>query len=212
MCQIHADGIEDRQRIGIAPFRQLLHFLELFSGCEMLRQRDACGGRELCDRVLREIFAADAEIAGPLIAHGVFVQIDRCKGQLIEPAENISLGVDVTDSFARAHCKAHDAARAKAHIACQCSHVAVVGNDDGYIADLLRSAVIDRFDLLAAFTRDLDKQGGHHRCIADEGAGGGNANAVDARHFGGCGLKSRDDAVKLILGVGAGFRVPDDLL
>ena len=28
MCQIHADGIEDRQRIGIAPFRQLLHFLE----------------------------------------------------------------------------------------------------------------------------------------------------------------------------------------
>ena len=212
MCQIYADGIEDRQRIGIAPFRQLLHFLELFSGCEMLRQRDACGGRELCDRVLREIFAADAEIAGPLIAHGVFIQIDRCKGQLVEPAENISLGVDVTDSFARAHCKAHDAARAKAHIACQCSHVAVVGNDDGYIADLLRSAVIDRFDLLAAFTRDLDKQGGHHRCIADEGAGGGNANAVDARHFGGCGLKSRDDAFKLILGVGAGFRVPDDLL
>ena len=212
MCQLHADGIEDRQRIGIAAFRQLLHFLELFSGCEMLRQRDACGGRELCDRVLREIFAADTEIAGPLIAHGVFIQIDRCKGQLVEPAENISLGVDVTDSFARAHCKAHDAAFVKAHIARQCSHVAVVGNDDGYIADLLRSAVIDRFDLLAAFTRDLDKQGGHHRCIADEGAGGGNADAVDARHFGGCGLKSRDDAVKLILRVGAGFRVPDDLL
>lgn len=106
MCQLHADGIEDRQCIGIAYFRQFLHFLELFSGCEMLRQRDACGGRELCDRVLREIFAADTEIAGPLIAHGVFIQIDRGKGQLVEPAENISLGVDVTDSFARAHCKA----------------------------------------------------------------------------------------------------------
>ena len=48
------------------------------------------------------------------------------------------------------------------------------------IRDSLRSAVIDRFDLLAAFTRDLDKQGGHHRRIADEGAGGRNADAVHA--------------------------------
>ena len=63
MGEIHADGFEDLQRIRQALFGQLLHFLELLGRGQALGKRDSGGGGQLGDCVLREILAADAEIA-----------------------------------------------------------------------------------------------------------------------------------------------------
>ena len=172
MPQIHADGFENVLRIRNALLCQLLHFLELFRRRQAFRQRNASRRSQLYDGVLREVFAADADVAGPFIAHGVFIQIDRGKGQLTEPAEKITVGVDIAYGFARAHGKTHDRAFMQTHRACKRGNVAVVGNNDGHIADLLRGTVEDGLDLFAAAARHLEEDGGNHRRVADEHACG----------------------------------------
>lgn len=172
MAKIDTDGFENVLRIRNALRCQLLHLLELFRRRQAFRQCDASRRSQLYDRVLRKVFAAHAKVAGPFIAHGVFIQIDRGKGQLTEPAEEITVGVDIAYGFTRAHRKPHHAACAEAHRACERGHVAVVGNDDGHVSDLLRGAVKDGLDLFAAAARDLEEDGGNHRRVADEHACG----------------------------------------
>ena len=115
MPQIHADGFENILRIRNALLCQLLHLLELFRRRQAFRQCDASRRSQLYDRVLREVFAADADVAGPFIAHGVFIQIDRRKRQLAEPAEQIAVSVHIANRFARAHSKTHDRAFMQTH-------------------------------------------------------------------------------------------------
>ena len=172
MPQIHADGFENILRIRNALLCQLLHFLELFRRRQAFCQRNASRRSQLYDRVLRKVFAADADVAGPFIAHGVFIQIDRRKRQLAEPAEQIAVSVHIANRFARAHSKTHDRAFMQTHCTCKRGHVAVVGDDDGHIADLLRGAVEDGLDLFAAAARHLEEDGGNHRRVADEHACG----------------------------------------
>ena len=172
MAQIHADGSENIERARVAAFRQLLHFLELFRRRQAFRQCDASRRSQLYDGILREIFAAHAKVAGPFIAHGVFVQVGRRKGKFADPAEQVALTVDITDRLARAHRKPHHAACAEAHRPCERGHVAIVGDDDGHIAELLCGAVEDGLDLLAAAARHLEEDGGDHRGVADEHACG----------------------------------------
>ena len=63
MSKVDADGAEDVERAGMAALRQLLHLFELFRRRQAFCQRNASRRSQLYDRVLREIFAADAEIA-----------------------------------------------------------------------------------------------------------------------------------------------------
>ena len=103
---------------------------------------------------------------------GVFIQIDRRKGKLAEPAKQITVGVDIAYGFTRAHGKTHDRAFMQTHRACKRGHVAVVGNDDGHVSDLLRGTFEDGLDLFAATARHLEEDGGNHRRVADEHACG----------------------------------------
>ena len=80
MGQICADGGEDPAGAAVALLHEVLHDLELFSGRERGIQLDAGARRELDDGILREILAADADVRGPLVRHGVLKEVDRRKG------------------------------------------------------------------------------------------------------------------------------------
>ena len=149
MGQICADGSEDPAGATVTLLHEVLHDLELFSGRERGIQLDAGARRELDDGILREILAADADVRGPLVRHGVLKEVDRRKGQLVKPAEHLALGVDIADGLGRTHSHAHNGAALQAHGPGQRRHVAVVRHDDRHIADLSGRAVIDRLDKLA---------------------------------------------------------------
>ena len=198
MRQIRADGAENILCPLVAALGQRLYGLELLRGGQPLVQRDAGGGRELDDGVLREILAAHAPVAGPFVDGGRFAQIDRRERQLVEPAEQIAAAVNVPCRLTRTHGKAHDAAVLQTHRARERGHVAVVGDDDRHVADLFGRAVIDGLDLLALRARDLQKQRGDHRAVAHERPRGRDADAVDTRQLGSGGLEGADDAVILV--------------
>ncbi len=100
----------------------------------------------------------------------------------------------------------------RTHGARQRGHVAVVGNHNRHVADLLGGAVVDALDLVATLTRNLDEQRSDHGRVAHEGAGGRHADSVDARHLGGGRLEGGHDLVEMVLGILGDLREPHDLL
>ena len=62
-----------------ALVHQLLDLLELLSRGEVGGQADAGGGSQLDDGVLGEVFDPAADVAGPLVLHGVGGHVHRAK-------------------------------------------------------------------------------------------------------------------------------------
>ena len=164
------------------PSASVLHGLELLRGGQPLVQRDAGGGRELDDGVLREVLAAHAPVAGPFVDGGrarsrstgakasSLNQPSRSPLRSTYPAASL---VPMARPMTQPSCRLIAPASA--------GHVAVVGDDDRHVADLLCRAVIDGLDLLALRARDLQKQRGDHRAVAHERPRGRDADAVDPR-------------------------------
>ena len=100
----------------------------------------------------------------------------------------------------------------EAHSAGKGGDVAVVGDYQGHVAYLLRSADVDVLDLLVELVlRHLEEEGSDHGAVLDVDAGGRDADGVHARHVGGGGLEGVHDALEVIVRVGCGFGEPDDL-
>ena len=210
--QVDADGLKDCLRAGIVLLHQLLHSLQLLSGGQIGVQLDTGPGRQLDDSVLREVLAANADVGGPLVSHGLLVQVNGGESQLADPAQHILVLVNIAHSFAGAHGQAHDRAAAHAHSAGQSGDVAVIGNHHGDIADLGAGPVVDGLDLIPAGAGDLDEQTGDHGSIADENTGRGNADAVHPGHLGGRGAEGIQNTLELVLGIGLGLGMPDHFL
>ena len=213
IAQVHADRLIDGARARVALLHFALHHLELFGGAEGGVELDARGGRELDDRILREILHAAADVAAPFVHHGAGGQIAGHEGQLVEPAGDVALHVHIAAGLAGAHGDAQNAVLAKAHGAGQRGHVAVVAYGQRHVADFLRGADIDVLDILLVVLRShLEEQRGAHGVVVDVHARAAHADGVHAGHLGGGGLHGANDAVKVIGRVGLGLGEPDDLL
>ena len=69
------------------------------AGVRPLIQLDTGLGSQLDDRILGEIFTTHTPVRGPLVSHGLLIQIHRRKGQLIEPAQDITIPVHIAHSL-----------------------------------------------------------------------------------------------------------------
>ena len=123
VAQVHADGAVDGLGGGTALVHQLLDLLELLSRGEVGGQADAGGGSQLDDGVLGEVFDAAADVAGPLVLHGVGGHVHRGEGQLVEPAGDVAVGVHVAHGLAGTHGDAQNVVFLQAYGAGQGGHV-----------------------------------------------------------------------------------------
>ena len=210
--QICANGLEDCHSPGIVLRHQTLDHLQLLGGRQLRVQLDARSRGQLDHRILGEILAAHADVGGPLVGHGVLTQVNRRKGQFVDPAQHILVLVHIAHSLRGTHGNTHDVAHAQAHSPCQGGHVAVIGHHNGHIADLLGGPVIDGLHLVPVGTGHLDEQGGHHGSVADEGAGGGHADGIHPGHLGSGGLKGLYDVAEVVVGILLELGEPDHFL
>ena len=212
VAQIDTDVGKDTLGAGIIGFHQLLNHLQFLGRGQGGVQRNTGPGRQLDDRVLREVFTAHADITGPFVGHGVLIQVNGGKGKLVDPAQHLSVLVDIANGLAGAHGDAHERTGIHAHGAGQRGHVSVVGDHNRHIADGCAGPVIDGFDFVPAGAGNLNEQGGDHGRVADKGTGGGYADGVHPGHFGCGGFEGVQNLLVVVVGVGLGFREPDDLL
>ena len=103
MAQINADGFVDLGSGVTALGHQLLDNLQLLGRRRAFIQLNPCAGSQLDHAVLGEIFHAAANIAAPLVPHGVRLGVHRNKRQLVEPAGNTAFFVHVAHGLAGAH-------------------------------------------------------------------------------------------------------------
>ena len=134
--------------MGVVLLHELLDFLEFFRRGEFFRQGDACPGGQLDDAVLGEVLHTAANVAGPLILHGICVHVHRHEGQLIEPAGDVALLVHIAHGLAGTHGDAQHAVVLQAHSAGQGGHIAIVAHGVGDIAKgVLHRADVDILNL-----------------------------------------------------------------
>ena len=171
-------------------------------------------GSQLDDAVLGEVLHAAADVAGPLILHGVGVHVHRHESQLVEPAGDVALLVHIAHSLAGAHGDAQDVVLLQAHGAGQGGHVAVVGHHIGYIPEgVLDGPDVDVLHLgVKQVLGDLQEQGGHHGAVLNVDAGGGHAHRIHPGHVGRGGLQGGDDSLIVVVRVGGGLGEPHHLL
>ena len=214
VAQIHADGAEDGLGGGAGVLHQLLNLLELLGGGQVVGQADARSGGQLDHAVLGEVLDAAADVAGPLVLHGVGVHVHGGEGQLVEPAGDVAVFVHVAHGLAGAHGDAQDVVLLQAHGAGQGGHVAVVGHHVGHVAEgVADGADVDVLHLgVEEILGHLEEQGGHHGAVLDVDAGGGHAHRVHPGHVLGGGLEGGDDALVVVVGILGDLGIPDHLL
>ena len=220
MAQIHADALVNLAGALVTLGHQGLHFLQLFGGGAALQLNAGAGG-QLDDGVLAEVLHAAADVAAPLVPHGVGLAVHRGKGQLVQPAADVAAAVHKADGLAGAHGNAHDAILFQAHGPGQGAHVAVVGHHHGNFiaqgaAQFFRGAGVDVLHLsVKVLFAHLQEQAGHHAAVVDEVAGRGNADAVHLaalfQNFGGGGVQRGQNALIVVVGVRNGLGVPHNL-
>ena len=214
VAQIAADGVIDLGGAGVVLLHQSLHHFQLLGRGELLVQLDTGAGGQLDDGVLGEVLHAAADIAGPLVHHGVGGGVHGHESQLVEPAGDAAFLVHVAHGLAGAHGDAQYVVVLQAHGAGQGGHVTVVGHGVGHVAKgVLHGADVDVLDLLVEVVLGhLQEQGGAHGTVVDVHAGGGDTHGVHPGHMLGGGLESGHDDVIVIVGVSSNFGEPDDLL
>ena len=210
MSQAAAEAAVDSGSAVIAGLHQLLHDLELFSGGERFIQLDSGGRGQLDDAVLGEILDAAADIAAPLIPHGIRVGVHRDKGELVQPAGDSALRIDKAGGFTGTHSDAENVVCFKTHGTGQRGDIPVVDDGVGNVAEGIRDgADIDVLDLfLKEILRNLEKERGVHGAIVDVDAGGGDADSVYPRQMLRGRLQCGDDAVVVVIRVSRGLRKP----
>ena len=213
MGQIAADAAVDGGGAGIARLHQLLHDLELLGGRQTLVQLNARRRGQLDDAVLREVLDAASDVAAPLVAHGGGVRVYGHEGQLVEPAGDAPFPVDVAYGLAGAHGDAEHVVGPQAHGPGQGGHVAVVDHAVGDVPEGVgNGADVDVLDLLLKeILRHLEKERGVHGAVVDIYTGRRDADRVHPRQMLCGGLESCNDAVVVVVRVGGGLGIPDDL-
>ena len=93
----------DRGGFGIALLRKTLYRFQSFCIWHIRGKFNTGKSRKLCDRILREILHAAADIARPLVPHSAGRRVHRHKRKLIEPAGHATVFVNIADGLARPH-------------------------------------------------------------------------------------------------------------
>ena len=221
VAQVHADALVHLDGALVVLSHQALNNLQALCRGLGLVQLDAGTGSQLVHAVLAEVLHAAADVAAPLVLHGVGLAVHGSKCQLVQPAADVALAVHVANGLAGAHGDAHDAVLTQAHSAGQSGNVAVVGNHNGDLvaqdaAQILSGAGVDVLHLgVEVFLAHLQEQAGDHALVVDVNTGGGNADAVHLaallQDLGGSGLHGGQDAQVVVIGIGVDLRVPHNL-
>ena len=213
MPEIHADGLIDLCGGLAALLHQLLHGLQLFRGGGGLVQLDARAGRQLDHAVLGEVFHAAADIAAPLIPHGVRLSVHRDKGQLIEPAGNPARLVHIAHSLTGAHGNAQHAVVVQAHGPRQGGDIAVVNHTVGHLAEGVGDgADVDVLHLgVVQILGHLQKQRCVHGPVVDEHARGADTHRVHPGHVLRRRLQGGHDPLVVVVRIGIDLGKPDHL-
>src|SRR6266542_1623532 len=210
ISEVDADTLEDGARPFVARLEELLHGLELGARGVVRGELDARARRKPDDGVLRKVIDPRPSITGPFAVDGsLFSVIERGEGELVEPAGDVALLVDVAAGEARPHGDAEHGLIVQAHRSGERRHVTVVGDFDRHVAPFLGDIEVEGLDtLLEKIERDLAEQRGHARLVVDVNARRADADRVDSRQVLGGAADRIVDAVEVILRVAVEFGLP----
>ena len=166
-----------------------LYSLQLLCGACFGIKLYSCRGSKLYNAVLREILDAASVIAGPLINHCFLIEVHGNESKLVDPARDISGGINVSARLARAHGDAEHSGILEAHCARKRGDVAVVCNLNGDLASELASELLGNIGihmldvLLEILVRHLEEKRRYHDLVVNVNSGRGYADTVNARHM-----------------------------
>ena len=209
-----ADLHVDLERLGIALLHRGLHDLETLGELHRLRELEAVLLGEPVDGLLRERHRADTGVTRPLVRGRLGVEVDRGERELGDAARERTRLVDEADGFGGTHRDAEDALLAHRDHTGESRDVAVVVDLERNAPILLdaeehvlRNRILGRVLLL-----DGAEERGDAHLLADECAGRGTADRVDARKSRGGRLEALGELRVVVLGVGVVPRIPRELL
>ena len=214
VSEICADRIVNSGSALVAVLHKPLNDLQLLSGRKVLVKLDTRVRSKLDNAVLREVLNAAAVVTRPLVDHSLLTVVNGNECYLVEPACDISVGVNVTTSLGSTHSDTENRVVVKIHRTCKSSYVTVVSYlDRNILADLLSNVEIHILDLLVkVLFVYLDKERSRHNTVVNVNTCAGNADSVNTGHMRSRRLHSVKYSLIVIIGIGVSLGEPNDLL